>query len=271
MRILVFVLGVLLLVSVPGLASPLVTVERYPVTGDIVSVELSGYNGTIEFSPIPPDQAGYVEVEKRVGGFSAPAMERYLEEITIEQQQRGSYLTLATKQPRSILGVTSSSVSFTLYAPVEQIKEFRARTSNGKIHVPAFDGKLDLRTSNGQISLKSVQGIVDAHTSNGAIDILDVSLTGSSSFRTSNGRIGATVRLAPGHRYAFETSNGAIELRIPTTTEGRFDLTTSNGSCTVSLGEYYLEGRRLNLQKGEASTSIRVSTSNGNIVLEGTN
>ncbi len=260
--------SVLLIVFSPyGLVGSRVTTkEEYPIGSQVRSISLSGFNGTITWEPVDSFDQAVIVAEKEVRGSLNAAIEKFLGGIKVEDHSTASNLVLRAIQPKRPLGVTSSQVRFTVYAPPEQIREFQGHTSNGSIKINSdFRGLLNLKTSNGSIVLRSGVGEVTLRTSNGNIDLGNIRLTESSSARTSNGRIEGTVSFPSYGSYSFENSNGRIDLRMPHDTVGTFDVSTSNGTVDFRLGRDVVTGQKKVFISRGSRPSIRIKTSNGNI------
>jgi hypothetical protein len=120
------------------------------------------------------------------------------------------------------------------------------RTSNGRIDVVEFAGRVDVVTSNGRVSIERVKGDVEIQTSNGGIEVHDV--TGGVEAATSNAGVRATQVRGD---LRVPTSNGRIIVRH---IEGKCELTTSNGSIEA---------------KGVCG-NVKAITSNGGIRIEAT-
>lgn len=240
--------------------------EEYPLGAGVSVVDLTGYNGSIRWIPVGTTERARIEIVKEVRGTDEEAMNQFLDQINIEDNSSEYETVLRAVQPALKNGVRSSGVYYNVYIPPEQVTHFFAFTSNGQIEIQAdFRGYVGLRTSNGPIILWSGKGEVDAKTSNGAITFNRLTLTGSSTFTTSNGRIDGTVELSPTGRFVFETSNGYIRLRMPTNTSGNFYLYTSNGRIVFNLGSDRIEEEHyLRVVRGSEPV-IDIRTSNGSI------
>lgn len=266
--------GILVLASVlalvlitNGRSAPQITKrEEYTLSTAIHSINVSGYNGEISWKAVEPGSAPRIVVEKEVRGSVSGAMERFLESIQVENYRTDSKIVLAAVKPQRPRGVRSSAVRFTVYAPSDQISDFRAETNNGSIRVEIeFQGSLNLITSNGQIALHSGKGSIALKTSNGRIDLGEICLTDSSSVRTSHGRIEGAVALPHHGDYTFETSNGRIDLQMPHDTAGTFNVKTSNGLVEFRLGKDNITSRNhVHIHRGYQPT-IGVKASNGNV------
>lgn len=260
--------GLILLICSPhGFSGSRVTsTEEYPISPEVNSINLSGFNGTITWVPVDSTSQGKIIAEKIVRGSINVALDKFLNTIKVEDYSSGSNLVLKATRPKHILGVSTSEVRFTVYASPDQIREFRAQTSNGAMTIDAdFYGLLDLKTSNGAITLRSGTGEVQLRTSNGSIDLGKVRFTESSSVRTSNGKIEGTVSFPNFGNFTFENSNGRIDLKMPYDTQGSFDLATSNGTVDFRLGSDVITKKRKVFVSRGNYPSIRLKTSNGSI------
>lgn len=244
-------------------------VEEFPIGPDVRSIELSGYNGSIVWEPLN-GQAPRVVAEKEVQGMSEKAVEKLLEEMRIENSSSGQSLVLRAVHPKRTIGWFTLQVRFTVFAPAEQIKEFRARTSNGSIRVKTpVEGVLDLASSNGQINLGEVVGQVNAQTSNARLNFAKLILTRPSTLITSNAGIEGQLELAGEGLYRIVTSNAGIRLRLPHSTRGSLQAATSNGRVEAMLGEHQqVGGNTVVIKRGEGP-HLEVKTSNSSISLLG--
>ena len=144
------------------------------------------------------------------------------------------------------------------------------RTSNGPIRVGgAPGGDITAATSNGPIEVRGLEGYVTAMTSNGGITVEDSG--GVLGLQTSNGPISADIPAVRGDA-AITTSNSRITLRFAGDLDIRVVATTSNGRVTADDLPLLLtesSGTRMAGTLGSGGPTIAVTTSNGNIDLEG--
>lgn len=241
-----------------GLISAAGARREFPLGRDVRTIHLTSSNGTITWKPVDGWQRAMVVVESVDLDSS--------NQLRIENDSTRYALILRTDG--------TSPVHFTVYAPPEQISEFRVLTSNGSITIEAdFKGMLNLETSNGSIILSSGSGQVHLKTSNGSINLGSTRLTNSSTIRTSNGTIFGIVAFPTWGSFTFENSNGRINLRMPPDTRGIFDLSTVNGTIDFSLGQDVVSGKnslfvdqtRVNRSNGP---NIVIKTSNGDIFVQ---
>ena len=261
---------ILIVVFVTGCAAPYHTtvVDQLDFSKDVSSLELTGFNGSVNWNAIPAWETPYIIVEKRVAGTSESAIKAYARTIDTNIIESLDSLEVRTTQRDRPHGVKGVSISYHVYASPSNIQSFMASTSNGSIWIEDFKGEVDLQTSNGSVTFDNGWGKAKVHTSNGRIELNRVTLTGNSSLRTSNGRIAGDVDLIPGNDYTFETSNGRIDMAISRYTEGRFDLKTSNGQIDVSLtGNKVRDSSPVRIVVGDPKTTVLIRTSNGSIYL----
>ena len=243
--------------------------EEFFLGSEVNAIELHSFSGSISWLALEGDRP-YIVAEKEVRGLSSGAVDEVLEALVVKSTTSQGKMVLRAEKPVLPSSLVNAQVRFKLYASPEQIGELCAKTSHGAIAVEvAFHAKLDLRTANGSIVLQSGRGQVTAATSNGRVEFGRLLLEGSSSVRTSNGRIVGQTEFSQDGTYLFETSNGAIELRVPHDTPGSFRATTSNGKVTFHVGEDQITGSRdVAVQRGEGP-SVRLATSNGRVSVVG--
>lgn len=144
---------------------------------------------------------------------------------------------------------SSWSVSYEIHVPRKINLDLSA--TNGGISIENVDGRLEFETTNGGISLTGVAGNVRGSTSNGGVD---VELTGD---RWS------------GEGLDVSTTNGGIELAIPANYNARLETGTVNGGMDIGF-PVTIQGRlnrRLTTQLGSGGPPVRVTTTNGGVVL----
>lgn len=144
---------------------------------------------------------------------------------------------------------SSWSVSYEIHVPRKTNLDLTA--TNGGIGIENVDGAIDFETTNGGVSLAGLSGNVRGETSNGGVD---VDLTGD--------------RWA-GDGLDVRTTNGGIELAIPADYSARLETGTVNGGMDIGF-PVTVQGRinrRLTTQLGNGGPLIRVTTTNGGVVL----
>ena len=254
--------------------------REFAIDSKTTILEIETYNGSITWQP---GSEAKITVKLSVQGFLPGAMGSYLEEIDVLWDSTGSRARLAVRRPRWRWGVISSNTAITVQLPADQLEALRATTSNGtivvadakanldlttsngSIEVLSFKGDISLRSSNGRLLVQRGVGRVNLRTSNGAISLDGVTITDSSTVRTSNGAIRGKVDFAGRGQHTFETSNGSVNLKVPAGTQGRFELGTSNESAVIDLGGNHIRGRRVETTIGDDGVTVRIRTSNGGI------
>lgn len=144
---------------------------------------------------------------------------------------------------------SSWSVSYEVHVPRKIDLDLVA--TNGGLSVENVDGRIELETTNGGITLTGVSGSVRGTTSNGGVD---VTLTGDRWI---------------GDGLDVSTTNGGIELAIPAAYNARLETGTVNGGMEIGF-PITVQGRinrRLTTQLGSGGPLVRVTTTNGGVVL----
>jgi DUF4097 and DUF4098 domain-containing protein YvlB len=144
---------------------------------------------------------------------------------------------------------SSWSVSYEIHVPRKIDLDLAA--TNGGLSVENVDGRIELETTNGGITLTGVSGNVRGSTSNGGVD---VTLAGDR---------------WTGEGLDVSTTNGGIELAIPANYNARLETGTVNGGMEIGF-PITVQGRinrRLTTQLGSGGPLVRVTTTNGGVVL----
>jgi DUF4097 and DUF4098 domain-containing protein YvlB len=144
---------------------------------------------------------------------------------------------------------SSWSVSYEIHVPRKINLDLSA--TNGGISIENVDGRLEFETTNGGVSLAGVAGDVRGSTSNGGVD---VELTGE---RWSGAGLDVS------------TTNGGVEVAIPSNYNARLETGTVNGGMDIGF-PVTIQGRinrRLTTQLGSGGPLVRVTTTNGGVVL----
>src|SRR5262249_26641995 len=206
-----------------------------------------------------------VRVTKQGSGDTAEAAEAALKNIELDLAQEGDTVRvragLLDKEKQ-----TNSEASAELRVPPAAVLELR--TSNGAVTLQGGSGKADVQTSNGLIQAKGRTGSLHLVTSNGAITVQAEKAQVTA--QTSNGSVQFGGTLAKGE-HSLQTSNGNVLLALPAEAQFRFDAETSLGRIANEFSHERPQGRTGDHLTGSVgqnpSTSIRLRTSNGNIVL----
>jgi hypothetical protein len=148
----------------------------------------------------------------------------------------------------------------------------RLATTNGFINVKDHQGVLDLKTAHGAIIVKGGAGRLDMKTERGEIDIRATKADVMA--RSARGDIRFEGTPGDGQQ-SFDSENGNIILALPATARFRVDAQAGNGtvtnvfSLTTSAGAAVDSRTRLKGSVGgDSSTSIRLRSQKGNIVLK---
>ena len=213
---------------------------------DTPRAEISTQGGFIEVIGTNNDDI-VVEMFVQRGSRYLNAAEEDLDDYTVEIDQRGDYVVIASESNNNFWRRGRSlSVSFRVYVPFRTAVE--GRTSGGRISAEYIRNNLSLRTSGGSVRAVDVQGEnVTLQTSGGSIEMGRVAgnieaqtsggsirgevLMGRADLRTSGGSIRLTDVSA---ELSARTSGGRITADI-TRFEEDIDLHTSGGSIEVTL------------------------------------
>lgn len=141
------------------------------------------------------------------------------------------------------------SVSYEIFAP--QNADLELESVNGGLRVVDVRGRLNMRTTNGGITLDGVAGDVRARTSNGSVR---VELTGDR---------------WTGEGLDVQTTNGSVRLVVPEGFSAHLETGTTNGSLNLDF-PVQVQGRisrRISTDLGRGGAPIRLTTTNGSVVV----
>ncbi len=202
-------------------------------------LNVEGFNGTIDLS-------GWDQETVDISGTKFGPTAQAADSLKIEIDNSPDSVSVRAVRPSELRG--GWGARFTVKMPRRAVLEM-ITTSNGQIRVTDGSGPARLRTSNGSIHVQAFQGRLDATTSNGAVELTDV--TGETMVRTSNGHI--HVDNLKGSLQA-NTSNGAITANLAAAGDRPLRLETSNGAVDLTLSPKF-------------DNDVRVGSSNGHITL----
>jgi len=146
-------------------------------------------------------------------------------------------------------------VSYELWVP--RRSDLSLRSENGGIAIAGVDGAIEFETTNGGVNLSGLAGKVSGRTTNGGVKL---QLEGTEwagdglEVETTNG--GVNVSVPEGYNAHLETGtvNGGLRIDFPVSVQGRLNL--KDGQL-----------RRLSTDLGSGGRSIRVTTTNGGVVV----
>lgn len=126
---------------------------------------------------------------------------------------------------------------------------------------------LDLQSHNGDLRLQGTTGDVQAETHNGRI--LGAAAGARVTAITHNGGVELDLR-GGGREVGIETHNGQVVVTLDADHGARVEAATHNGRvrCDLPLQDAKRERNRLSGRLGDGSGSLRISTHNGNVVLQ---
>lgn len=210
----------------------------YPLkSGGRLSVE--SFNGTVDLS-------GWDQETVDISGTKYGPSPEAADSFKIEIDNNPDSVSVRAVRPSELRG--GWGARFVVKMPRRAVLDL-IKTSNGQILVMDGSGPARLRTSNGQIHVQAFQGSLDAQTSNGSVELTD--LDGDAMVRTSNGHIHADNFKGP---LQASTSNGTITADLAATGDRPLRLETSNGSVDLTLPPKF-------------DNDVRVGSSNGHITL----
>ena len=210
----------------------------YPLKAD-GRLSLEGFNGTVDLS-------GWDQETVDISGTKYGPNPEAADSLKIEIDNTPDSVSVRAVRPSEMRG--GWGARFTVKMPRRAVLDL-IKTSNGQIRVMDGSGPARLRTSNGTIHVQAFQGSLDAQTSNGAVELTDVA--GETMVRTSNGHIHADNLKGP---LQASTSNGTITANLAAAGDRPLRLETSNGSVDLTLPPKF-------------DNDVRVSSSNGHITL----
>ena len=252
-------------------------------TGKAPRLVVELFNGSID---LVADAEGSVQVRvtKQGGGETGELAQAALKNVDVKMTQEDDTVRVTA----SLLEEnkkTNSGASAEVRVPPGAVLELQ--TSNGAVSLQGGSGKADVKTSNGPIQAKEHKGSLHLATSNGPITVaggtgrLDLKTSNGGikihgdkadiAAHTSNGSIQFQGTLAVAE-HSFHTSNGSIVLALPADARFRFEAETTHGTIVDDFsGErpHKKAGNHLAGTVGQnPSTSLKLSTSNGNIALQ---
>jgi len=195
-----------------------------------------------------------------------------------EQVVRGISITHSAGRFSSS-GPTSGDVNWQVYFLVHAPKDanLNLETKNGPISVSGINGTVKLRATNGPVSVNDCAGVVEVHTANGPI-----------SFNGGGGEVHLIAQNGPislnlagevwnGSQLEARTINGPVSVSVPELFRSGVRLETS-GHSPVSCGASAcrsaftdLSSNQRVMQLNGSQDTIRVSTSNGPVSINGSN
>jgi hypothetical protein len=176
-------------------------------------------------------------------------------------------------------GPTSDESNWQVYFIVHAPKDanLNLETKNGPISVSGVSGTIKLRATNGPISVSDCAGVVEVHTANGPI-----------SFNGGGGEVHLIAQNGPislnlagevwnGSQLEARTVNGPVSVNVPDSFRSGVRLETS-GHSPVSCAASACRGAWTDakadqhiLQLNGSQDTIRVSTNNGPVSINGSN
>jgi uncharacterized protein GlcG (DUF336 family) len=256
------------LLAVFFLACPLVTYTEVedntvPLAGQTKLV-VRNSNGNIQLSTAV-DNSVALHMTKRVTGADATECQNRIPDITIAVTDTGGKVGVFVDMPQG--GPYSYGVDIEAKLPAWFLTDIQS--TNGDISGASFLGLMKLATTNGGITVSDIGATVNAQTTNGKLSLQGMS--GSVQGTNTNGTIDAQVAIPDSGYCRLAGTNGSVTLRVPESTSARVFVTTTNGEIRRNglviagdVGPHEIDGRL-----GDGAGDIRVTTTNGDVVLTG--
>lgn len=141
------------------------------------------------------------------------------------------------------------------------------KTTNGRVEVQHFTGKMDIDTTNGRVHVENFTGTLEIDTSNGGVEINR--MTGGLRVETSNGKI-FVKNGTPTDDWELETTNSSIEVELTQSGSYRYNFATRNGKINASNPPFVDASDRKDRVQGSINggeIELDFSTTNGNITV----
>jgi hypothetical protein len=188
-----------------------------------------------------------VQAERIARATTDDAAKEMLTRIAIEEEVAPDHVSIRTEGIRGILVGVSFEVRYRVRAPHSTV--VRLRTTNGRVAVKAFSGRVFATSTNGGIIGEALGGSVEARTTNGNARIA----------MSGIGSEGVKVR----------TTNGRVDLTVPDSIKADLSASCRNGAIEISDVTFKPEGEQTRRQvRGTLNGGgppIELSTVNGGI------
>ena len=228
------------------------------------------------------------QVTKEANAGTQGAAREALKGIEVDMEQEGKTVRITSPKPRQEQpGVLAQTGTVVLVPPGTTLDlrtgngnvnlnggtgNGRLATTNGFIRVTDHKGTLDLKTARGTIIVRGGAGRLDMKVDAGEIEIRETKADVTA--RSAKGNIRFEGMPGEGQQ-SFDSDNGNILLALPASARFRLDAQANNGTVT---NEFSLtpapdaagnsSTRLSGTVGGGSSTSIKLRTQNGNIVIK---
>lgn len=239
------------------------TVNQAFGAGDITDLQVRTTNGSIDITATETETIS-LEGKKQAASESRLDDVRIVSErddgtlrIEVEADDSG-FFSWVRSEPRADLSVTVP----------ETLARTDARTTNGSIELDSLRGETKVRTTNGTVTMDALSGEITARTTNGGVTLRE-GTPSTVNAETTNGNI--RLALLSEADIEAKTTNGNVSLTLPSTAEPDITFDTSNGRISIEgLGSTSVSGRgNYDARIGAGTRRIRVTTTNGNLSIEG--
>lgn len=228
--------------------------------GQLKKVEVFTTNGNVYIEGIEGNQLRLTATKQIKGSESEK--DKLLNSLKIIVYEHDGILTIKVERPSKKrsgllswlfdLGVGEYRVDFDLEIPKHLM--VKARSTNGKIEVHNFPGKLNLGTTNGEIRALGVNQLQELYSTNGNVYVEFKALP--------------TVE----KELAISTTNGEISVLVPEKSEFNLKAFTTNGEIDYGLkitGRQSKSKNHLEIINGEDLVTLILRTTNGDISVFG--
>lgn len=206
--------------------------------GLVSNLEIDNSNGDVKISTWGKS---YVLIEVEA---STRKDEKDFDEVEITVEGEENCIIKTLNRPRSV------SVNYDIIVPKDTAVK-SVKTTNGRIVLQDVKGeKLVAITTNGGIETSNVYNIRSLHTSNARIHSEILNITDDIDIQTTNGRVQLYVNPNLQASFQMRTSNGTINTNIT-------NLEEKERTKFTLLGDM-----------GNGNHTIRVNTTNGNIIID---
>jgi hypothetical protein len=223
---------------------------RYILAADqMTGFSIRGINGNIRITGEADADSVELWGERIVRSDDAGDAEDNLAMLTVQVQQADSGIVVTTHQPSRPEGRTYA-VNYRVRLPV------RMRT--------------DVETINGEATVENISNDVHIASTNGNVECLDI--RGGCAVELVNGMIACGVALPRRGVCSLSTVNGNVSLTVPDTTSAEVEAKATNGNVSVTgLQVRNMQSSRTSFSGvlGEGDGSVRLTTVNGNIRMQG--
>ncbi|NTW01621.1 MAG: DUF4097 domain-containing protein [Oscillochloris sp.] len=148
--------------------------------------------------------------------------------------------------------------------------ELHVSSTNGDIHMAGSFSHPQVETVNGEINLDGADGRISVHSISGDLQLHNLR-DALLDLKSTNGDIELDGTLAHGESSQISTISGDVAASLPSVSDLRVDVNTINGdlSSNLDLRDAQRDRRNLRGTIGSGQTTLTISTTNGDVDLNG--